>query len=824
MFQSSPTSEGSPLADRLGALHRRSIASPSAIRAILCAAQRAGVELRAGMDKHNRPRGGRILAVEADALELELHNLELTPGSPVGLSFTWDSCDFFFVASPIDGSQVLAQIPGVLYQAERREMPRHFGVKAADGAAQVELESGDGRLWLARVRDSSYQGLGVTVDDAGPIPGTRLRVRFMGNGAQPVSAFGRLRHRVAAADGTHLGLELSSVPFGDEIPVRRRGRILGDSPFLRARNGLSFAGAAARVIPTRIVRKLSGPNKQRIRLVDYENDLGQPITGIIDRNHNSSGGTAVIIPPAWGRTKETLLPLAETLLATFSSARKPLTVLRYDGTYRRGESFIPPSCRAEGREALQFTFSQGVRDIEAGLTFLEDSPGLRPDRTILVTFSLASIDGRRAVALNQARVQGWVCVVGMPDLQSGLRAVSGGIDYGYGLLRGVKFGAHQLGGVLVDMDNAGRDVLEHRLGFLEDARRDMSSICVPVTWIHGRHDGWIDVSRVQSVLSAGDVANRKLIEVPTGHQLRTSRQALQTFQLVASEVGAMALGTEVMPAIPDLVALERRSTSERKRVPRAVPDLRGFWRDYLLGSKGLVGIEMLTATAAYRAFMDEHVLALGLSSGDRVVDLGSGTGDFGLRLLERAVEVSAAELVQVDLVREALVRARSRLCKVAGTCGVRISYLTADLGSPVPLADESADAAVASLLVSYVPKPADFLEDARRILRPGGRLVVSTPVRDADISKVYMDGLEELSPERVRREFGEDVEVVFDELQREYLNRGAMLMDLEEAGAFHFWDAEELVEMVTRAGFCDVTATHGLGAPPQAVIVAARRR
>jgi hypothetical protein len=51
-----------------------------------------------------------------------------------------------------------------------------------------------------------------------------------------------------------------------------------------------------------------------------------------------------------------------------------------------------------------------------------------------------------------------------------------------------------------------------------------------------------------------------------------------------------------------------------------------------------------------------------------------------------------------------------------------------------------------------------------------------------------------------------------------------MLMDFEEAGAFRFWDAGELMDMVAHAGFCDVTATHGLGSPPQAVMVAARRR
>ena len=104
------------------------------------------------------------------------------------------------------------------------------------------------------------------------------------------------------------------------------------------------------------------------------------------------------------------------------------------------------------------------------------------------------------------------------------------------------------------MDYTGHDAMEHSLVFAEDARRDMANIDVPVTWIHGRYDAWMEFWRVRELLSAGDLSARRLIQVPAGHQMRSSREALETFQLVAEEVAAMLVEREVKSRIPDLEA------------------------------------------------------------------------------------------------------------------------------------------------------------------------------------------------------------------------------------------------------------------------------
>ena len=131
-------------------------------------------------------------------------------------------------------------------------------------------------------------------------------------------------------------------------------------------------------------------------------------------------------PDQW--TAGTLFPQSSKKTAraiNAASGNRPVVVLRFDGIRKRGESHNDPDCLEPGKEHHRFTFSQGVQDISATLDFLERSSEFAPSKTILVTFSAASIDGRAAVVRESAgRIAGWVCVVGAPDLQSAMRVIS----------------------------------------------------------------------------------------------------------------------------------------------------------------------------------------------------------------------------------------------------------------------------------------------------------------------------------------------------------------------------------------------------------------
>jgi ubiquinone/menaquinone biosynthesis C-methylase UbiE len=100
--------------------------------------------------------------------------------------------------------------------------------------------------------------------------------------------------------------------------------------------------------------------------------------------------------------------------------------------------------------------------------------------------------------------------------------------------------------------------------------------------------------------------------------------------------------------------------------------------------------------------------------GERVLDLGCGAGRFVAALRE-----AGAEPVGVELAEAALDRAR------ANAPGADLR-LVADDGS-LPLEHASVDLVWCSEVLEHVPDTAHLLLEVRRVLRPGGRLLVTVP-------------------------------------------------------------------------------------------------
>jgi ubiquinone/menaquinone biosynthesis C-methylase UbiE len=99
--------------------------------------------------------------------------------------------------------------------------------------------------------------------------------------------------------------------------------------------------------------------------------------------------------------------------------------------------------------------------------------------------------------------------------------------------------------------------------------------------------------------------------------------------------------------------------------------------------------------------------------GERVLDLGCGAGRFTAALREHG-----ADAVGVDLAEGALERAR-RNVPGAGF------HATTEA-----IEDASVDLVWCSEVLEHVPDTAGLLSEARRVLKTGGRLLVTTPSHD----------------------------------------------------------------------------------------------
>lgn len=100
-------------------------------------------------------------------------------------------------------------------------------------------------------------------------------------------------------------------------------------------------------------------------------------------------------------------------------------------------------------------------------------------------------------------------------------------------------------------------------------------------------------------------------------------------------------------------------------------------------------------------------------SGMRVLDAGCGHGPLAAALQERGAVVSG-----FDLSPAMIAIARERL---GDDADVRV----ADLAAPLPYPDEGFDVVTISLALHYVEDWMPTLAEVRRVLRPGGRLLVA---------------------------------------------------------------------------------------------------
>jgi SAM-dependent methyltransferase len=117
--------------------------------------------------------------------------------------------------------------------------------------------------------------------------------------------------------------------------------------------------------------------------------------------------------------------------------------------------------------------------------------------------------------------------------------------------------------------------------------------------------------------------------------------------------------------------------------------------------------------------------------GDRVLDLGCGSGWFTAEL----ARVGAAP-VGVEVAEAAVQRARGK--------HPDLDFRLAPIDGPLPLEDGSFEVVWASEVMEHVADTARWLSEVRRVLVPGGRLLVTTPAHGR--LRVALGGIERFSP------------------------------------------------------------------------------
>jgi SAM-dependent methyltransferase len=119
-----------------------------------------------------------------------------------------------------------------------------------------------------------------------------------------------------------------------------------------------------------------------------------------------------------------------------------------------------------------------------------------------------------------------------------------------------------------------------------------------------------------------------------------------------------------------------------------------------------------------------------VTAGDRALDLGCGTGGFTALLA-----LAGADTVGADVAEAALERARR--------AHPELRFVRVAIEGPLPFDDHAFDLVWASEVIEHVADTARWLSEVRRVLTPGGRLLLTTPNHGR--IRVLLHGLERYS-------------------------------------------------------------------------------
>ena len=189
-----------------------------------------------------------------------------------------------------------------------------------------------------------------------------------------------------------------------------------------------------------------------------------------------------------------------------------------------------------------------------------------------------------------------------------------------------------------------------------------------------------------------------------------------------------------------MAATSAQSTQDRSRPPpyvMTVPtasdnpaapndDARAFWARYF------AVYDTLNQARPYQAMIARQVELAAPSPGDRILDAGTGSGNLAAALSERAADVTGIDFCEpaFDLARRKAPRAR---------------FQFGDLTRPLAFPDASFDRITCSAVLHVLSADEQrfAVSELARVLRPGGRLVITAFANGFSALKVYAETLRE---------------------------------------------------------------------------------
>jgi ubiquinone/menaquinone biosynthesis C-methylase UbiE len=513
-------------------------------------------------------------------------------------------------------------------------------------------------------------------------------------------------------------------------------------------------------------------------------------------NSSESPLGTVLIAPAYGETKENNL-----LISAYLAANR-FCGLRFDWSDHVGES-EGDSCTSTLSKMKQVLLS--LLDY-AQLRFSKQPVGIfATSLAARVAIKVTSQDRRPAFL---------VCLTPVVDLRETLTMVYKE-DLAGNYSAGKRYGTIDILGITINADNFLEDAITNSFVDLTSTKLDARSIAVPSYFVVGERDTWVRIEDAKSVVECLGSDTKAILALSTMlHRfLENPTIAVSAIKEIVRNLIDCTDRKNVIAhsiRIPDSQLISLRKSQERnhlrERYDYSQSEERGFWKAYLSKFRYVFNIPDF-----YSLLESIHNRLGGVWPGQKVLDVGCGVGNFGLFLLTKQLYRAQQDLQYakleplryygVDFVWEAISSASERIAELRSDFTSRLGlacphgrflkeqFVLADLEAGIPFPAEFFHHACCNLVISYLQDPATMLKELWRVLRPGGRVVISSLKPNADLSEIYRNFISSTE---------DPLEI---EEGRQLLNNAGLIKEKEAAGIYHFYSEKELREIARKAGF-----------------------
>jgi SAM-dependent methyltransferase len=540
-------------------------------------------------------------------------------------------------------------------------------------------------------------------------------------------------------------------------------------------------------------------------LVTFENHHGLRLVGFHDYLLTDSPPSGwMLVLPGYGETK------TDVLAEAYFLARNGFHTLRFDFSDHVGES--------DG-DILTTSLTKLTSDILSATDYLFDRFG--PVKLGAVARSLASRALIRA-AREDHRLQLVINLVSIVDVRKTLRAIYRE-DHFARRYRGHRNGIMDVLGFQVDADNFLRSASEDNFENLNDTIDDVRHLSVPTIFFAADQDVWVELNDVRHVFNEVAASDKELYilkdSMHTIHENpQLARQVLKHITACAIKYLASCEANSIIKPQPREIGFRIKKEKARNKLVHSVSkeEEREFWKTYLDKYSFVINVH------DYWNLLDLIYRLLGEpKASEKLLDAGCGLGNFGTFVLLKALynlqhgplldpPKPVYDYVGVDFVREGIVGALASqlateeefLKKLPFTLQQRpfnAAFCVGDLDKGIPFKDQTFDKICSNLVVSYLQNPNVTVKEMVRVLKPKGRIVLTSLKPFADLSEVYRNFVEVTANEEA-----------IDEAQKLLSNAGRIKLK-EANGIYEFFSEESLSDMLKAAGIRDVETFRSFG-------------